>query len=244
MTACVNSYEEAFLGKLDRRIGARTSGSSTFVPKYDGATVRNVWRRSDALVEAPKATPAPRPVAPVVKKAAPVVAKAMEVEAEVPVTPVVEAPMPTLTELWEAEQEAKERRSAELEELRKRFNEKPAATKAVKPPEDFTWTFDLSRPKLKKPPKKVKKAKAKRPVVVTFNLREWMLEKIDQLHPEVCQAATTMLGAYKPSEIYWTTAAFRTAVERADDGMLREMNWRFLDLARALSQNIEERAAK
>ncbi len=146
MTACINRYEDRFLENIDRRIGARTSGSSTFVPKYNGATERNVWRRDDASVEAPKATPVPRPVAPVVKKAAPVVAKAVEVEA--PVTPVVEAPMPTLTELWEAERKAKECR----EEAR--LAKKTEAPPVVKPPEDFTWSQDLTRPKLKKPQRK------------------------------------------------------------------------------------------
>lgn len=228
-----NHAEDRFLGNLDHRMGARTSGGSTFVPQYSNATPRHVWRRNDAQVEAPKATPVPRPVAPVVKKVAPVVAKA--VEAEAPVATVVEAPMPTLGELWEAEREAKGRREkARLAALRE--------TKTVNPPEDFTL-IDLSRPK---PKKRVKKSKVKPTMRVTTerNLRKEMLERIDRLHPEACQAATTMLGAYKPSEIYWTTAAFRTAVEKADDGMLREMNWRFLDLARALSQNIEERAAK
>ena len=40
MTACINRYEDRFLENIDRRIGARTSGSSTFVPQVqrgDGA---------------------------------------------------------------------------------------------------------------------------------------------------------------------------------------------------------------
>ncbi len=243
MTACVNSYEDRFLGNLDRRLGARTSGSSMFVPRYDGGTARKVWRRSDAIVEAPTPTPVARPVAPVVKKPAPVV-KAPEpviatvVEADVPIVD----PMPTLSELWELEQAAKERRSVErLEALRKRFGEKPEAPPVVKPPEDFT-PLDLSRPKLKKPPKKAKKPTVR--TIVQRDLRREMLERIDRLHPEACQAATTSLGAYDPFLTYWTTEAFRKAVEQMDQLTLERMSWKFLGLAEGLSWNLKQREAE
>lgn len=64
-----NSFEDRFIGTVDRRMGQRFGSSpSTAVPRYSGGTGRNVWRRSDAPVAAPEATPVVRPSGPVVRR--------------------------------------------------------------------------------------------------------------------------------------------------------------------------------
>ena len=240
MTACVNSYEDRFIGNIDRRMGARTGGSSGFVPNYAGATERNVWRRNDAAVEAPKATPAPRPVAPVVKKAAPVVAKAVEAEAPksqfvVKIRDEMKEEVPTSRDIGDFTPMDLSRPKLGYVSRRDRIAAKDAAKREAQRREQ-----------------EEKRRAAYRSSVVAAKVdkRAEMLARVDRLHWESCQALATQYvreGCH-PNDIHWTVAALRSMVHQATDEGLRMIELCYLHQTERMSEKLfareAERAAK